>query len=372
MQARLRPELQIPRLPAEWEPHAALLLTWPHAGGDWGRTLPEIEHCFEQLACAAAAFEPLLIVCPETPGAAARVRERLLSRGVNAERCVVIEAPSNDVWARDHGPITIQRPDGSVQLLDFRFNGWGERHPSSDDDRIPRVLTERGGIGSHHYRRIEWVLEGGSIDCDGAGTLLTTTRCMLNPNRNGQATRKEVESQLAARLGAHRIIWLDDGWLAGDDTDGHVDMLARFVDSETIAHVVCDDPNDPHYEPLQAMATALQAARTVNDGPYRLIELPLPEPIYDEQGQRLPASYANFVFVNGGILVPAYGDPADTVAAARLAAARPDRRIVSVPARALIRQGGSLHCATMQLPAGVRITAHAELADPPLKTSSLP
>lgn len=362
MSALLRAELQIPRLPAEWEPHAALLLTWPHAGSDWGRELPAVEHRFEELTRIAAAFEPVIVVCNDrhTMG---RVRNRLLEAGVDAHRLVLAEAPSNDVWARDHGPLTTINPDGTAQLLDFHFNGWGERYVSDADDRIVRALTEQGAIGTQTYRRIEWVLEGGSIDCDGAGTLLTTSNCLLNPNRNGEASREQVEAKLTKRLGGHRVIWLDDGWLEGDDTDGHVDMLARFVDHETIAHVICTDPQDPHYEPLQRVAATLRQTRTMNNEPYRLIELPLPRPIYAADGRRLPATYANFVFLNGAILVPAYGDPADNVAAARLAAARPDRQVISVPAQELIRQGGSLHCATMQLPRGVHVACHASASN---------
>lgn len=353
MPAPVYPESQRPRLPAEWEPHAALMVTWPHAEGDWGHDLPEVEACFERLAAAAAQFEPLLVVCPDGPQLA-RIRARLLEAGVAAERLILAEAASNDVWARDHGPLTVIRP-GGAQLLDFRFNGWGERHASEHDDRITRRLTQEGLIGASSFRCIDWVLEGGSIDTDGAGTLLTTAACLLNANRNGAVTQEQVESQLQARLGAQRVLWLEAGWLAGDDTDAHVDMLARFVDRGTIAHTACHDPADPHYAPLQAMAEELRAARTLCGEAYRLIELPLPAPRYDGHGRRLPASYANFVFVNGGILVPAYGDPNDTVAAARLAQARPDLRVVSVPAAALIRQGGSLHCATLHLPEGVAI-----------------
>lgn len=346
------------------------MLTWPHAGGDWGRHLAQVESCFEGLAKAAAQFEPIVVICNDRT-TLTRVRRRLLNSGVAEQRLIMAEVPSNDVWTRDHGPLTTINPDGSVQLLDFHFNGWGERYPSEADDRIVRALTEQGVVSAQTYRRIEWVLEGGGIDCDGAGTLLTTSSCLLNANRNGETSREQVEAKLTKRLGGHRVIWIDDGWLQGDDTDGHVDMLARFVDNETIAHVVCDDPQDPHFEPLQRMKLALQGTLTLSGEPYRLIELPLPQPIYDEHGKRLPATYANFVFVNGAILVPAYADPADHIAAERIAAARPDRQVVGVPARSLIRQGGSIHCATMQLPRGVHIANCAALTSS-AKVGSLP
>lgn len=354
MSAPVHPECQYPRLPAEWEPHAALMLTWPHADSDWGDELAAAEACLESLAVAAAAYEPLLIVCPDGRSSA-RVRNRLRSAGIPAERFTIAEAPSNDIWARDHGPITVLRPGGRAQLLDFHFNGWGQRHPHDADDRITRALTDQGVFGGESYRRIEWVLEGGAIDCDGQGTLMTTSRCLLNPNRNEGCQRSEIESQLRARLGIHRILWLESGWLCGDDTDGHVDMLARFLDTETIAHAVCEDPDDPHYVPLRDLRDELAAARTRSGQAYRLVELPLPAPIHDQAGRRLPATYANFLFLNGAVLVPAYGDPNDAVACARIASACPRRRVIQVPARALIGQGGSLHCATMQLPEGVMI-----------------
>ncbi len=362
MSAPVPPDCQQPRLPAEWERQAALMLTWPHSGGDWGADLPAVEACFERLAAAAAQYQPVLIVSPDSR-TSARIRNRLRSAGASAQRLIFSEAPSNDVWARDHGPITVLRAGGRAQLLDFRFNGWGDRYPAADDDRLPRRLTEEGVIGGESYRRIEWILEGGSIDSDGAGTLLTTSSCLLNPNRNSGCAREEVEAQLQARLGVRRVLWLESGWLCGDDTDGHVDMLARFVDRYTIAHAICEDPDDPHYRSLQALRAELQAARTLQGDPYRLIELPIPAPIYDEHGNRLPATYANFVFINGAVLVPVYDDPADAVACARLAQACPGREIVRIPARELIRQGGSVHCATMQLPEGVIIDGPGAEAD---------
>ncbi|MBK5936849.1 agmatine deiminase family protein [Halorhodospira sp. 9621] len=352
MSAPVHPDCQHPRLPAEWERQAALMLTWPHSGGDWGEHLAAAEANLERLAAAAAQYQPVLVVCPDSR-TSGRVRNRLRSAGVPAQRLIFSEAPSDDVWARDHGPITVLRAGGRAQLLDFRFNGWGGRYAAAEDDRLTRRLTEEGVVGGESYRRIEWILEGGSIDSDGAGTLLTTSRCLLNPNRNKDSGREEVEAQLRARLGVRRVLWLESGWLCGDDTDGHVDMLARFVDRHTIAHAVCEDRDDPHHAPLEALRAELSAARTLHGEPYRLIELPLPAPIHDENGNRLPATYANFVFINGAVLVPVYDDPADAVACARLAQACPDRDIVRVPARDLIRQGGSIHCATMQLPEGV-------------------
>lgn len=356
VQPPVHPDSQRPRLPAEWESQAALMLTWPHEAGDWGDALPAAERCLEEIASAAARFQPLLISGRDA-GHVARIRNRLIDIGVPGDRLILGEAASNDIWVRDHGPITVIRPGGDAQLLDFCFNGWGERHASDLDDWLTRRLTEGGVFGAGSYRRIQWVLEGGSIDADGFGTVLTTTACLLNPNRNPGANREQIEEQLLARLGVRRVLWLEHGWLEGDDTDSHVDMLARFVSRDTIAHAVCDDPNDPHHEPLAQLQEELQSLRTTCGEPYRLIPLPLPAPRYDGNGNRLPATYANFVFINGAVLVPAYDDPNDAVAAARLAASCGDREIVSVHAGGLIQQGGSLHCATMQLPEAVHIAA---------------
>lgn len=355
----VHPDAQRPRLPAEWEPHAALMLTWPHDHGDWGQQLDAAERCMEALAVAAARFEPLLITC-RSAAHVASVRTRLQEAGVPLERMIFGEAPSNDIWVRDHGPVTVLQPSGRAQLLDFCFNGWGGRYAGELDDAVTRALTASGVFGADSYRRIQWVLEGGALDCDGRGTVLTTTRCLLNGNRNDGVTRAQVEEQLAARLGLRRFHWLEHGWLEGDDTDGHVDMLARFVDPETIAYTACDDPRDPHAASLSALADELAALRTMDGEPYRLVPLPIPEARFNAQGQRVPANYTNFSFVNGAVLLPCYGDRNDAVAAARLAQVIGEREVIQVPAQGLVVQGGSLHCATMHLPRAVTIAGYPE------------
>ncbi len=353
----LSPWAQRPRLPAEWERQAAVQLTWPHdTEGLWGDQFPVVEGCFVAMATAIAANQPLLVVCHDE---ALRDRvDRLLERaGVAADVRNLAVAPSNDIWARDHGPITILQGDGRPLIQDFAFNGWGQRFRADRDDVITQHLVQQGLFGDTAFRRVEWVLEGGSIDTDGAGTILTTERCLLNDNRNPGATREQVEQQLCARLGASRVFWLRHGALTGDDTDSHVDMLARFTDPETITYTACPDPDDEDYAELQAMEQELRQFRTLRGTPYRLVPLPWPGIKRDEEGQRMPASYANFLVINGAVLVPQYQDPADEQALAVLGALFPDREIIGIPALPLIHQHGSVHCATMQLPAGVQLSA---------------
>lgn len=337
----------------------AVQLTWPHdRDGLWGDQLPAVEGCFVAMATAIAAYQTVLVVCHDEP-LREQVATQLARAGVPSERRILAVAPSNDIWARDHGPITVLNGNGGALLQDFAFNGWGQRFRADLDDVITQRLVAQGLFGASRFRRVEWVLEGGAIEADGAGTLLTTARCLLNDNRNPGATRAQVEQQLIARLGASRILWLEHGGLTGDDTDGHVDMLARFADPETIVYQACDDPEDPDFPELQAMAEALRGFSTLRGHGYRLVPLPWPAVKHDEQGQRLPASYANFLIINGAVLVPQYQDPADARAKTVLAELFPDREVVGIPALPLIRQHGSVHCATMQLPAAVTLEPEA-------------
>lgn len=335
------------QLPAEWAPQAAVQLTWPHAAGDFGRMLDAAHAQFLRLAVAIAEVTPLLVVVPDTPEAR---HAKLVAQGIPEERLRVVALASNDVWARDHGPITVLR-NGERLHLDFRFDGWGGKFEARQDNALTARLAEQQALPAR-VQSVDWVLEGGSIESDGAGTILTTERCLLDPARNPTATRPEVETLLAETLGAQRVLWLAHGDLLGDDTDGHIDTLARFCSAQCIAYQACDDPEDAHYPELSAMAQELAAMRTAEGSAYELIPLPLPAPIHDpEDGHRLPAGYANFLISNGVVLVPTYDDPADAVALSRLQRAFPDHRVRGVDCRTLIRQHGSLHCVTMQIPA---------------------
>ena len=267
-------------------------------------------------------------------------------------RVITVPAPANDTWARDHGPITVDTADGPA-LLDFRFNAWGDKFPWEKDDALNRHLANAGVFGKHPLQPVDFVLEGGSIESDGAGTLLTTSECLLTPSRNPSMDRTAIEQLLEEVLGVDRILWLNHGYLAGDDTDSHIDTLARFCAPDHICYVTCPDVADEHYSALAAMEEELQEFRQADGTPYRLTPLPWPDPIYDEDGERLPATYANFLIINGAVLLPVYDVPQDEEAVRIMAGIFPDREIIPIDCRPLIYQHGSLHCVTMQIPAGV-------------------
>jgi agmatine/peptidylarginine deiminase len=292
------------------------------------------------------------VVCRD-PEHRERIRGRLAASGADLERVRLVIAPTNDTWTRDCGPITVE--DGArALLLGFRFDGWGGKFAAALDSALTGRLVAAGVFGQVALQRVDHVLEGGSIDSDGQGSVLTTHRCLTSrrwPDPDPQA----IAERLGALLGARRILWLHRGGLEGDDTDGHIDTLARFCDPHTIAHVACDDPADSHHAELLAMRAELEALRTADGRPYRLVPLPWPRPVHDAQGRRLPATYANFLVINGAVLVPAYGDPADPLAARRLGECFPGREVVSIPCLPLLHQYGSLHCATMQIPATVSV-----------------
>ena len=338
------------RLPAEWEPQSAILLAWPHAGTDWAERLGDVEDTFIALVAAIARFEPVLL-CVADDDVEAYARARLSSARIDMARVRFLPAPYDDTWLRDSGPITLRdASSGGFRLLDFRFTGWGGKFGAAQDDLLVERLHEAGTFLKSDRQSIDFALEGGAIDTDGAGTLLTTWQCLHE--RHPGLDRDTLSRRLAGWLQQDRVLWLDHGYLEGDDTDAHVDTLARFAAPDAIVFQACDDPADSHYPELQAMGAEIAALRTRDGQPYRLFPLPWAQPILD-QGRRLAASYANFLIVNGAVLVPAYGDPADAAAAEVLGRAFPGREIVQVPCRALIWQNGSLHCQTMQLPQGI-------------------
>ncbi|MCF0198823.1 MAG: agmatine deiminase family protein [Bacteroidaceae bacterium] len=336
-------------LPAEWEPQQAVQLTWPHADTDWAPLLKVVEVCYIRMAREIAKREKLLVVTPHRE----QVRQLLAAQlpADSLARVTVAEMPTDDTWARDHGFITLVDHEGQATLLDFRFNGWGQKFASSQDNQICRRMAAMHLIDGRYEGHLDFVLEGGSIESDGQGTLLTTTQCLTAPNRNEPLSKAEIEQRLLTALHARRVLWLDHGFLAGDDTDSHIDTLARLCPDNTIAYVQCTDPDDEHYEALKAMELQLQSFRTADGKPYRLVALPMAAEEFDEEGQRLPATYANFLIVNGAVLMPTYGRAAlDQQAARQLQTAFPDREIVPIDCRVLIEQHGSLHCCTIQFP----------------------
>lgn len=343
------------RLPAEWEAQGAVQLTWPHPRGDWEDNLDPAQHCFARIGAALSMDQTLLCVVLDEAHEQ-RVRSLLREQGAVLANCRFFRVPSEDSWARDHGPLTVSGADG-WSLLDFEFNGWGGRHPARQDNAITTRLAELGAFGDTPLQRPGLTLEGGAIDTDGRGGFLIRQPTLVDARRNPGMNREEIERALGHWLGARRIHWLHSGDLAGDDTDGHIDTLARFAPDNRILHQDCDDPRDPHYEPLKRMARELAEFRDADDKAPERIALPLPAPVRDREGNRTPAGYANFLVTPRRVLMPAYKDPADAVAARRIAAAFSGREVVPIDCRALVRQGGSLHCVTMQYPPGV-VAAH--------------
>ncbi|MDR2138291.1 MAG: agmatine deiminase family protein [Tannerella sp.] len=334
--------------PAEWYPQSAVQLTWPHRDTDWKPMLEEVIPCFVAIAGEIMKREKLLIVCPDE----AEV-QRQLGEMADNRRLIFREMATNDTWARDHGGISIFE-DGVPVVYDFVFNGWGMKFAACHDNLITRRLF-RSGTFAKETRSVNmqpFVLEGGSIESDGCGTLLTTVECLASVNRNEYLNREQLEYHLKDFFGAERVLWIENGYLAGDDTDSHVDTLARFCDERTIAYVQCLDAEDEHFSELKAMEEELKAFRTLAGQPYRLIPLPMADRV-TWNGERLPATYANFLIINGAVLMPCYRSEKDTLVRAALQTAFPDREVVGIDCLPLIRQHGSLHCAAMQYPEGV-------------------
>lgn len=336
------------RFPAEWEPQAAILIAWPHADTDWAERLGDVEETYIALVQAITRFQPVLI-CVADDDVETYADIRLRSNRVDMARVRFVTVAYDDTWLRDSGPISL-RDGNRLRLLDFRFTAWGGKFEAGRDDLLVEALAAQGVFGDAARQRVDFALEGGAIETDGHGTLLTTWRCLHE--RHLDASREELTAQLSAWLHQDRVLWLDHGALEGDDTDAHIDTLARFAPGDAIVFQACDDAADAHYAGLKAMADEIAALRTCDGKPYRLFPLPWAWPVLDE-GRRLAASYANFLIINGAVLMPAYGDAADNAAAAVLAQAFPGREIVQVPCRPLIWQNGSLHCITMQLPEGL-------------------
>jgi agmatine deiminase len=337
-----------PRLPAEWETQDGVLLAWPHSGTDWAYMLDDVRPVFVEIIRQITRFERVLL-------AAAKAEEAtgcLAAAGVDLSKVTVCEMPTNDTWARDFGPLTVIYNNQPV-LLDFGFNGWGLKFPANYDNLISKRLKEQGALAVS-LKTIGLVFEGGSIESDGLGTILTTSSCLLSPNRNPQLDRSEIEQAMASMLGARRVLWLNHGWLAGDDTDSHIDTLARICPDNTIVYQACDNPLDEHYQELKMMEEELKSFKAPDGSPYCLIALPWPRACFDDQAHRLPATYANFLVINGAVLVPTYSDHEnDRKALACIGRAFPGREIIGIDSLSLIEQNGSLHCVTMQLPAGV-------------------
>ena len=325
------------RLPAEWEPQWGVQLTWPHANTDWAPMLDEITATYKEMAREIAKRENLLIVAP-------------VSEDLSPLTSHLIPLNTNDTWARDHGFITLVDDEGHARLLDFCFNGWGEKFPAELDNAINRRLYDERKVQGEYVDCLDFVLEGGSIESDGKGTVFTTTGCLMAPHRNQPMTQAEIEERLKRELHAQRIVWINHGSLIGDDTDGHIDTLVRICPDDTLLYMGCDDPEDEQYDELRLMEEELRSFRTIEGKPYKLVKLPMPRPIIFE-GERLPATYANFLVINGAVLVPTYNQSDLDAEALRLVGeAFPESEIVGIDCCSIIKQHGSLHCCTMQIP----------------------
>ncbi len=333
------------RVPAEWERQQCVLMSFPHEETDWNAPndpsqLEASLSPFIRIAQAIAYGEAVYIMCKD--------KEKISSMFCSKRNLTFIEIPTNDTWIRDYGYISIK--DGEEKrLIDFRFDGWGGKFEASLDNAVNNTLHKKGYMGTTPLESIDFTLEGGSVESDGEGTIMTTTTCLCNTNRNGGQTKIEVEEKLKTYLGAQRVLWLDNGYLSGDDTDSHVDTLARFVNTKTIAYIKCDDKEDEHYDALQKMEAQLKTFKTKEDEPYTLIPLPMTEAIYSDEGQRLPATYANFLITNDALIYPTYSDKNDSITHDIFKDIFPKKEIIPINCLKLIEQGGSLHCSTMNI-----------------------
>ena len=338
------------RLPAEWEIQGFVQLTWPHEETAWYE-LPKVLDCYVEVAKAITRYEPLLIVCRDIEECKADMAARSFSPEGLPIRFVT--APINDTWARDHGAISVYGDQGEKCIEDFVFNGWGLKFGADLDNQITRNIYEAGAFAEDvkYIDMRPFVLEGGSIDCDGAGTLMATSECLCSLNRNEYLAQEEIEEHLKTAFGLERILWLDYGGIVGDDTDSHVDILARFCSQDTIAYTRCEDPQDANYAQLKEMEDQLKTFRTLEGKPYKLVPLPLPDALFLDD-YRLPASYANFLIINGAVLIPGANSPKDNIAREQLQAVFPDRKVEVIDCRALLSGHGGLHCITMNYPEG--------------------
>ncbi len=337
------------RMPAEWEAHRGTWLSWPHKEASWPGGFDSIPGIFADIVRHLVPHEEVHINVGDA-GLEASAREVLRHAAVPAARVFFHRNPTNDAWCRDHGPVFVHREAGGRReelILDWGYNAWGGKYPPFDlDDVVPTRIGAELGIP---VLSPGMVLEGGSIDPNGAGTVLTTEQCLLNPNRNPGLSREQIEAALRNTLGARNILWLGQG-IEGDDTDGHVDDLTRFVDPVTVVTVVEEDPRDPNFEPLRDNLRRLRGMADQDGRPLRVVELPMPPALYRE-GQRLPASYANFYIANGVVLLPGFDAARDARARSVLQDLFSDRRVILINCTDLVWGLGAIHCVTQQWPA---------------------
>lgn len=329
------------RLLAEWEQQEFVQLVFPHENTDWNEYLDDAIDTFVNIAKAIQKYQKVLIVSKNL--------EQIKKKFPKKKNLTFITLDSDDTWSRDFGGITIEH-NNQLFIEDFTFNAWGEKFEYKKDNQITRKLKLKGIFKGYSHKSIPFVLEGGAIESNGDGIIMTTTKCLLEENRNPKLTQKQIEKKLLQYFGAKKVLWLNRGALEGDDTDSHIDTLARFISNDTIMYQTCDDKNDSHFEELKKMEEELKSFKQLDGKPFKLIALPWIEAKRDEE-DRLPATYANFLIINGAVLVPTYQDKNDEEALKIFKKAFSKRDIIGIDCSTLIRQHGSLHCVTMQYPA---------------------
>ncbi len=328
------------RVPAEEEEQSGVLVAFPHKNSDWRAYLREAEFFYNQFITEIAKREKCIVLANDAKRVA-----KLLPK---SENIIIIEIETNDTWSRDFGAISIQKGE-QYELLNFGFNGWGLKFASNFDNQITPKLYKKKIFKNCVLKTKDLILEGGSIESNGHGVIMTTSKCLLEKNRNPHLKKSQIEKKLKKYLGAKKILWLKNGFLVGDDTDSHIDVLARFVDRNKIMYIKSSDPKDAHYSELQKMEEELKSFSDENGKEFELIPLPMTEAIYHD-GERLPASYANFLIINGAVIIPTYKDKSDTIAVEIFKKTFKDREIIPLDASVLVRQHGSIHCVSMQFP----------------------
>lgn len=332
------------RLPAEWEKQDAIQFTFPHADSDWKLILEDAIHVFVTVITAILPFEKVLVVTKDV------AKTKNYFKNCPSQNLFFFDIDSNDTWARDHGGITVSNGK-ELKILDFTFNGWGQKFGAENDNLITEKLHLSKAFKAP-LEKVNFVLEGGAIETDGLGTLITTRHCMQSPHRNPSFSEEQINNLLYQSFGTSNIYWLNNGYLAGDDTDSHIDTLVRFCNPTTIAYVKCYDQQDEHYDSLLKMEAELMNLVDINGNSFHLVPLPWPDACFANDGQRLPATYANFLIINEAVLLPIYEVNQDQEAINVLTNIFPERIIIPVLCRTLIKQHGSLHCISMQYPEG--------------------
>ena len=325
------------KLPPEWEKQQATILAMPHEQSDWKNYLEDARKKVSQIASNIAKYQKVFILCNDDESI-----ESVYKYTSNQHSIKTISVKINDTWCRDYMPLGMIK-NSKLLMIDFVFNGWGLKHAANFDNQASQVFCNEASL---KIKSKKFILEGGSIDVNGNGLLLTTSKCLLSSNRNNMSKQK-VDSKLKKYLRINKILWLDNGFLMGDDTDCHVDNLARFINEETIICLECDNKNDPHFHNLMAMKQELKKYCKKHN--LTLISMPMPSAIY-YKNQRLPASYINFLFINNAILIPVFNDKNDQIAISTFKSLCPSRDVIPIDSRILIRQGGSIHCMSMQIP----------------------